>query len=271
MRALIAAQTRTLTLFRSGKEPATGTVYYQSIGNSPAAGIAIEPGVDRAVCESSRRTLADRRGAGRGRLGIDLAETCARTPRRLRVVKAGGESAVLFAANQRPALSSRSSWRGPGTRRGRGLLHSTGPVTACLARPTGASAVRGAARARHVDMSELLRDVQDLPDLERRFRHEQVCEREPACRALVALLHEEATSVCRSQLRSREPLRILGRPRRELVARPCRGSQRRSWRASALRTLAGHLAPRCRWVLQGLVRPTVGDTRAAPTRPSAAP
>ena len=70
MRALIAAQTRTLTLFRSGKEPATGTVYYQSIGNSPAAGIAIEPGLET----SGMRELAVGLGligreAGRGRLG----------------------------------------------------------------------------------------------------------------------------------------------------------------------------------------------------------
>ena len=79
---------------------------------------------------------------------------------------------MLFAANQQASVELEVSGAAPVHAEDVVVLHSTGPVDRLPRSPHGRFGRTGRGGARHVDMSELLRDVQDLPDLERRFRHE---------------------------------------------------------------------------------------------------
>jgi len=173
MRALIETQTRALALFRSGKEPATGTVPYQPIGNQPVVGIPIEPGLET----SGMRELAAGLGligreAGAGGWGVDLAETARGHRGALRVVTPGGESAVFFAANPKAGVELEVSGAAPVHSGDVVVLHSTGPVERLRRSPHGRFGRTGRGGARDVDMSVLLHEAEDLPDLVRRFRQE---------------------------------------------------------------------------------------------------
>jgi hypothetical protein len=173
LRALITNQTRVLGLFRSGVAPATGTAPYQPIGSQPLDRIPIEPWLET----SGMRELA----AGLGLLGreaggaawaLDLAETGDGHHGALRVVAAGRESAVFFVANPRAGVALEASGAAPIESDDVVVLHSTGPVPRLPRSPHGRFGRTGRARARQVDMSKLLREAKDLPDLEQRFRQE---------------------------------------------------------------------------------------------------
>ena len=172
MRALIANQTRALALFRSGTDPAPGAASYEPIGNQPTNRIAIEPGLET----SGMRELAAALGllgreARPGAWSLDLAETADGHRGALRVVTNSGESAVFFAANPRAGLALES---------GAAsidfddvvVLHSTGPVRRLPRSPHSHFGRTGRAGSRHVDMSQLLREAENLADLAQRFRLE---------------------------------------------------------------------------------------------------
>jgi hypothetical protein len=173
IRALIENQTRALTLFRSGKESASGTVPYQPISNQPADHIAIDTGLET----SGMRELA----AGVALIGreavlsgwrIDLAQTAHGRRGALRVITSGSESAVFFAANPRAGVELESSGGTPVDSDDVVVLYSTGPVERLRRSPHGHFGRTGRSGARHVDMSTLLHEAEDLPDLERCFRQE---------------------------------------------------------------------------------------------------
>jgi hypothetical protein len=173
IRALIATQSRALALFRSGKEPATGTVRYEPISNQPVARIPAEAGLET----SGMRELAAGLGligrkVGAGSCSTDLAQTAQGHRGALRVVTAGGESAVFFAANPKAGIELEVSGAAPTHARDIVVLHSTGPVRRLPRSPLGRFGRTGRGGARQVNMSEILRDAKDLPDLERRFRQE---------------------------------------------------------------------------------------------------
>lgn len=173
MRALIETQTRALALFRGGREPTTGTVPYEAIGNQPVGRIPIEPGLET----SGMRELA----AGLGLIGrevathgwkVDLRRTAKGHRGALRLVTAGGESAVFFAANSKVGVELEVSGTAPAAAQDVVVLHSTGPVERLPRSPHGGFGRTGRGGARHVNMSELLHGAEDLPHLERRFRQE---------------------------------------------------------------------------------------------------
>jgi hypothetical protein len=173
MRMLIEIQTRALVLFRSGKEPVVGVPSYQSIGDLPVAHMSIGSGLET----SGMRELA----AGLGLIGreaaasgwsIDLAGTARGHRGALRVVTAAGENAVFFAANPKVGVDLEVSGVAPVHAQDVIVLYSTGPVARLPRSPHGRFGRTGRGSARHVNMSELLRNAQDLPDLEHRFRQE---------------------------------------------------------------------------------------------------
>ncbi len=173
IRALIATQTRSLALFRSGKEPAIGTSPYEPISNEPVARIPTEAGLET----SGMRELAAGLGligrrAGAGSCTIDVAGTAQGRRGALRVVTMSGESAVFFAANPKAGIELEVSGVAPNQARDVVVLHSTGPVERLPRSPFGRFGRTGSGAARHVNMSEILHHAQDLPDLERRFRQQ---------------------------------------------------------------------------------------------------
>ncbi len=175
MRRLIETQTRALTLFRSGREPAAGTSHYEPIGSQPVARISSEPGLET----SGMRELA----TGLGLIGraakvrswvIDLDATAHGHRGALRLITAGGESSVFFAANLQAGVELEVSGAAPTDGEDVVVLHSTGPVKRIIRSPLARFGRTGRGRVRNVDMSELIREAVDLPDLERRFRQEAV-------------------------------------------------------------------------------------------------
>lgn len=173
MRQLIETQTRVLALFRSGAEPPNPARPYRPIGNRPVSQIAIDPGLEA----DGMRELA----AALGLIGreaeasgwtIDLAATGRGHRGALRVVTAGGESAVFFAANGRVGIELENSDAVPVDSDDVVVIHSMGPVERLPRSPHASLGRTGRARARYVDMATLLRDATDLPDLAQRFRLE---------------------------------------------------------------------------------------------------
>lgn len=171
IRGLIETQTRALTLFRSGKEHTTGTAPYQPITSHPVARIPIEPGLETSGMREFAAGLGlIGRGVGVGAWSIDLARTARGRRGALRLATAGGESAVFFAANPKTGVELEVSGAAPAHAEDVVVLHSTGPVERLPRSPHGSFGRTGRGRARHVDLSELLHEAEDLPDLERRFR-----------------------------------------------------------------------------------------------------
>lgn len=52
------------------------------------------------------------------------------------------------------------------------IFHSTGPVARLPRSPHAHLGRTGKSGSRHVDVFSIVKDADDLPDLERRFRHE---------------------------------------------------------------------------------------------------
>ena len=224
IRAVIATQTRALALFRSGKEPATGTVPYQPISNQPVARIPTEAGLET----SGMRELAAGLGligrkAAAGSCSADLARTAQGHRGALRVVTASGESAVFFAANAKAGVELEVSGAAPTHARDIVVLHSTGPVNRLPRSPLGRFGRTGRGGARQVNLSEILRDAKDCPTSRGAFVRRQHCERQPAGRA-------NRRDAARGGLRAlaatrgsrRYSVRVLGRSRRQLVTGPHR-------------------------------------------------
>lgn len=173
IRGFIETQTRALTLFRSGKEPATGTAPYQPIGSQPVARIPVEPGLETSGMREFAAGLGlIGREVGTGEWSIDLAGTAQGRRGALRLATAAAESAVFFAANPRAGVELEVSGAAPAHAEDVVVLHSTGPVERLPRSPHGRFGRTGRSGARHVDMYELLREAEDLLDLERRFRQE---------------------------------------------------------------------------------------------------
>jgi hypothetical protein len=173
MRALIETQTRVLALFRSGREAETGTAPYQPIGNQPADRIPMEPALEtNGMRELAAGLGLIGRAAGAGAWNIDVAETADGRRGALRIVTAGRESAVFFAANRRAGVEIEASGAAPVDSDNVVVLHSLGPVERLPRSPHGRFGRTGRGGARHVDMFKLLRESADLPDFEGRFRQE---------------------------------------------------------------------------------------------------
>lgn len=173
MRRLIEIQTRVLALFRSGAEPPNPTRPYRPIGNQPVSHIAVEPGLQTDGMREVAAALGlIGREADASGWTIDFASTGRGHRGALRVVTAGGESAVFFAVNGRVGIELGNSGAVPIDSDDVIVIHSMGPVERLPRSPHASLGRTGRASARCVDMATLLRDATDLPDLTRRFRLE---------------------------------------------------------------------------------------------------
>jgi hypothetical protein len=175
IRSLIGVQTRALTLFRTGREPPADSTRYQAISDRPVGRIPSDPGLET----NGMRELA----AGLGLIGrvaeghtwsIDLASTDYGHRGVLRLVTADGENAVFFAANPQAGVELEVSGAAPAHAEDVVVLYSTGPVRRLRRSPRGRFGRTGRARARYVNMRDVLRDARNVCDLERRFRQEAV-------------------------------------------------------------------------------------------------
>jgi hypothetical protein len=172
IRALIETQTRVLTLFRSGTEP-NPAAPYRPLGNQPVSRISVEPGLET----SGMREFAAALGligceADASAWNIDFAATGPGHRGVLRVVTAGGESAVFFAANGRAGVELENSGVAPMDSDDVIIIHSMGPVVRQRRSPHARLGRTGRGNARQVDMAKLLRDANDLPNLVQLFRQE---------------------------------------------------------------------------------------------------
>lgn len=171
-RRFIETQTRGLTLLRSGKEP-TGTTSYESISSQPVDRVPVDPGLATGGMPEFAAALGlIGREVGARAWDIDLAGTGGGRRGALRLVTGGGESAVFFAANPRAGIELETSGAAPADAEDVVVLHSTGPVDRLPRSPHSRFGRTGRGGARHVNMSELLREAANLPDFERRFRQE---------------------------------------------------------------------------------------------------
>jgi len=172
LRALIAAQTRALTLFRSGLEPARGTTVYKPLSNCPSNRIANEPMLETSGLRELAAALSI---LGHGSAGTNwrlaLGPTAAGNEGAVRIVSAAGaESAVFFAANGKAAVQIEGGVRSGGDAEEVVIIHSTEPVEVAVRSPHGRYGRGGDPLPRHVHMSNLLKTSPDLTDLATRFR-----------------------------------------------------------------------------------------------------
>ncbi|MGH2500162.1 MAG: SIR2 family protein [Candidatus Limnocylindria bacterium] len=172
IRALIATQTRALTLFQSGVESARGTTAYKPVSNCPADRIAIEPTLETSGLRELAAALSVLgRGSAVASWRLELGPTAAGNEGAVKLVSsAGAQSAVFFAANGRAAVQIEGSARSGGDAGEVVIIHSTEPVEVAVRSPHGRYGRGGDPLPRHVDMSSLLRTSSDLADLETRFR-----------------------------------------------------------------------------------------------------
>lgn len=170
--AVIAAQTRALTLFESGVEPARGTTVYKPLSNCSADRIAREPTLKTGGLRELAAALSLLgRGSASASWRLELGPTAAGNEGAVKIVSAAGaESAVFFAANGNAAVQIEGGARSGGDAGEVVIIHSTDPVEEAVRSPYEHYGRGGDPVPRHVDMSRLLKTSSDLADLETRFR-----------------------------------------------------------------------------------------------------
>lgn len=171
IRAVSELQTRALSLFRRGKEPAPGCVHHEPLGNQPVNQIPNAVGLETNGMRefAAGLGLISRTSSATGSV-IDLLATSSGHRGVIRVASAVGETAIFFAANPQAGVQLEVSGTVPPDVKDVVVVHSTGPVPPLARSPRGQLGRTGHGGPRHVDMSELLRESTGLNDLERRFR-----------------------------------------------------------------------------------------------------
>ncbi|HEV7774966.1 MAG TPA: SIR2 family protein [Conexibacter sp.] len=172
IRALIAAQTRTLTLFQTGTEPAAGATEYRPVSTGPTDRIANESTLQTSGLPEMAAALSLLgRGTTNTGWNLGLGLTAAGTDGALKLVSSTGmESAVFFAANGRAGVQIEGNARSGSAAEEVVIIHSTDPVEEFARSPHGRYGRGGDPLPRHVDMSSLLKTSSGLADLETRFR-----------------------------------------------------------------------------------------------------
>lgn len=169
--ALIASQTRALSLFQEGLEPAPGPPLYKPLGSQRANLVANDPALaTNGIRELSVALALLGRGEAAGRWAITTGPALSGAEGALALAHGGSQVAVFFAANGRAAVRLEAEGSVDPDAADVVVINSTEPVRSAKRSPRGQYGRTGAPGAGEVNMYDLLGGSSNLDALEEGFR-----------------------------------------------------------------------------------------------------